>query len=257
MTDRKCKLHRGRDFYLFCSRMCPQSLERGLAPSKHSINVYRMNDLQRVCLFLIWLHSTLLCLPFNSIQRNVFAYLWTLCEERGPLGDTEVNKMRPPAFKRAASLGNRRIATSADDETKCAPWKGHRYQVLGGQRKRPSVLTEEGLGRPHGRGEAGALGSQEPRDGQGQALGQRATGGVSLPAPGAHCPRPDFPLLFPPIHPPPTPNNQNQTLLNPTCSGKICLQCTTLLLLNSAKSCCLSHILDCLLSCSLIVILMP
>lgn len=68
--------------------------------------------------------------------------------------------------------------------------------MLGGQRREASVLMEDGLRRSGGRGGADPLGSREPRDGQGKALGQ------ALPLPGPHCPCSDVPLLFPPIHPP-------------------------------------------------------
>lgn len=128
--------------------------------------------------------------------------------------------------------------------------------VLGGQRKRSSVLTEEALGRPHGRGEAGALVFTRTQRWSGAGIGSESNR-RSVPS----CTWGTLSLSRLPFvissHPPtPTPNNQNQTLLNPPCSGKICFQYTTLLFLNSIKSYCLSHILDCLLPCSLIVILM-
>ena len=53
--------------------------------------------------------------------------------------------------------------------------------MLGGQRREASVLMEDGLRRSGGRGGADPLGSREPRDGQGKALGQ------ALPLPG-HVP---------------------------------------------------------------------
>lgn len=101
-------------------------------------------------------------------------------------------------------MGNRHIATLADDETKCVPWKGHRYRAW---RTEEEVFSSDGGGSGKAswerrswctsftrtqRWSGAGIGSESNR----RSVPSCTWGTLSLSR---------LPFVIPPIHPPPPP----------------------------------------------------